>query len=147
MIAVAGFFILAFFGAPVAKSEDAISEHIIRHINGLKTSWTAHHNLHFKGKDLDFAKGLCGVLPQDKNPNPPLPVADIKPLDAIPSTFDSRTQWPNCSSIRLIRDQGACGSCWVSMRAAFTYTNLFRNCNSVQKFCVIPHDQISRNPI
>ena len=32
----------------------------------------------------------------------------------IPMTFDSRTKWPQCKTISLIRDQAACGSCWVS---------------------------------
>nr|AFM37365.1 cathepsin B2 [Dictyocaulus viviparus] len=32
---------------------------------------------------------------------------------AIPSSFDSRTQWPNCPSIKSIRDQSSCGSCWA----------------------------------
>lgn len=33
----------------------------------------------------------------------------------IPESFDSRTNWPNCQSIMSeIRDQGRCGSCWVS---------------------------------
>lgn len=34
--------------------------------------------------------------------------------DAIPDSFDARTQWPACSdSIGFIRDQSACGSCWA----------------------------------
>jgi cathepsin B len=32
---------------------------------------------------------------------------------AVPDTFDSRTQWPNCWTIKQIRDQSACGSCWA----------------------------------
>ena len=31
----------------------------------------------------------------------------------IPESFDSRNNWPECSSIREIRDQGSCGSCWA----------------------------------
>src|SRR5690349_14972735 len=34
-------------------------------------------------------------------------------VGAIPDSFDSRTQWPNCPSISLIRDQSDCGSCWA----------------------------------
>ena len=34
--------------------------------------------------------------------------------DDLPEEFDSRKQWPNCPSINEIRDQGSCGSCWVS---------------------------------
>ncbi|CAB3398857.1 unnamed protein product [Caenorhabditis bovis] len=31
----------------------------------------------------------------------------------IPASFDSRAQWPSCSSIDTIRDQSSCGSCWA----------------------------------
>lgn len=31
----------------------------------------------------------------------------------IPKEFDSRTAWPDCPSIRAVRDQSSCGSCWA----------------------------------
>lgn len=31
----------------------------------------------------------------------------------LPENFDAREQWPNCPTIREVRDQGSCGSCWV----------------------------------
>ncbi|XP_008402079.1 cathepsin B-like, partial [Poecilia reticulata] len=31
----------------------------------------------------------------------------------LPAEFDSREQWPNCPTLREIRDQGSCGSCWA----------------------------------
>jgi len=31
----------------------------------------------------------------------------------LPDEFDARKQWPNCPTIKEIRDQGSCGSCWV----------------------------------
>lgn len=33
-----------------------------------------------------------------------LPLKDIEPLEDLPDHFDSREQWPNCESIKEIRD-------------------------------------------
>lgn len=33
----------------------------------------------------------------------------------LPDSFDAREQWPECPTIQQIRDQGSCGSCWVSV--------------------------------
>ena len=33
----------------------------------------------------------------------------------IPDSFDARQEWPECPSTKEIRDQGSCGSCWVSL--------------------------------
>eukprot|EP01105_Mastigella_eilhardi_P024359 TRINITY_DN6350_c0_g2_i1.p2 TRINITY_DN6350_c0_g2~~TRINITY_DN6350_c0_g2_i1.p2 ORF type:complete len:338 (+),score=91.14 TRINITY_DN6350_c0_g2_i1:116-1015(+) len=34
-------------------------------------------------------------------------------LAAVPDSFDARVQWPACESIKMIRDQSDCGSCWA----------------------------------
>ena len=34
---------------------------------------------------------------------------------AIPDSFDARQEWSECPSTKEIRDQGSCGSCWVSL--------------------------------
>lgn len=43
---------------------------------------------------------------------------DIQPIinlrtSALPENFDSRENWPECQSIKEIRDQSGCGSCWA----------------------------------
>lgn len=42
----------------------------------------------------------------------PPPLHNISEND-LPENFDSREQWPNCASIKEVRDQSACGSCWA----------------------------------
>lgn len=37
----------------------------------------------------------------------------------LPDNFDAREHWPNCPTIREIRDQGSCGSCWVNIKFIF----------------------------
>ena len=82
---------------------------IVDYINSLKATWTAGVNKRFLGADESFAKRQCGVLPGDKR----LPEKDIVPLKDLPTEFDARDQWPDCPTIKEIRDQGSCGSCWV----------------------------------
>ena len=87
---------------------------IIDYVNSQDTSWTAGVNERFIGVDEDYARGLCGVL-KGGYLDKPLPVKDITPQKNLPDTFDARTNWPNCPTIQEIRDQGACGSCWVRL--------------------------------
>ena len=55
-----------------------------------------------------------GVLPEAELPHNRLPETEMvgDPED-IPASFDARTVWPDCPSLREIRDQGGCGSCWA----------------------------------
>lgn len=49
--------------------------------------------------------------PKPKNFDEP-PFYSINEED-LPTTFDAREQWPECESIKEIRDQSSCGSCWA----------------------------------
>jgi cathepsin B len=42
-----------------------------------------------------------------------LPILEENILADIPESFDSREKWPGCESIREVRDQSTCGSCWA----------------------------------
>lgn len=87
-----------------------LSQQMIDYINNLDTTWKAGPN--FKGRTLDEVKSLMGtwITPGRKTGLPEMHRYDIKD---VPDTFDARTQWPNCPTIKEIRDQGSCGSCWA----------------------------------
>ncbi|XP_055586220.1 cathepsin B-like [Uranotaenia lowii] len=38
--------------------------------------------------------------------------------EQLPESFDARTKWPECKSIRTIRNQGCCGSCYAISAAS-----------------------------
>nr|ABL85239.1 cysteine proteinase 5 [Necator americanus] len=51
-------------------------------------------------------------------PNQNYVVKDVDLNINLPETFDAREKWPNCTSIRTIRDQSNCGSCWAVSAAS-----------------------------
>jgi cathepsin B len=88
-----------------------LSNEMVHFVNNLVGStWTAEANK-FHSWSLSSFKKLLGV-PLDHLHS----ATKLKPkihkinLKDIPDQFDSRTNWPQCSSMQEIRDQGSCGS-------------------------------------
>lgn len=52
--------------------------------------------------------------------------------DPLPTEFDVRYTWTNCSSVHFVIDQGGCGSCWVNFNRQFFLYNLKVNFKTVQ---------------
>eukprot|EP00698_Gefionella_okellyi_P005029 TRINITY_DN14624_c0_g1_i1.p1 TRINITY_DN14624_c0_g1~~TRINITY_DN14624_c0_g1_i1.p1 ORF type:complete len:368 (-),score=55.94 TRINITY_DN14624_c0_g1_i1:78-1103(-) len=96
---------------PIRESHQALSDDMVNYVNRVQNTWVAGHNDHFKNKDMTYVKALLGALPTP--PEKKLPIRKLAEVEAIPDTFDARTQWAHCSSIGVIRDQAACGSCWA----------------------------------
>lgn len=85
-----------------------LSSEMVNYINKLNTTWKAGHNFH--NVDYSYVQKLCGTML--KGPKLPIMVQyseDVK----LPEQFDAREQWPNCPTLKEIRDQGSCGSCWA----------------------------------
>lgn len=102
--------VLLFAVGACARSTPLLDEeNVVDYVNGLKTTWKAGINTRFQGLTKEDIEWQMGVL--EGGPVPPEKNVVAK---EIPESFDARTQWSNCPSIREVRDQGSCGSCWVS---------------------------------
>jgi len=94
------------------KRENVIlSESMINEINAKKTTWKAGQNFDPNMK-MSSLKRLMGVHPKAKEYRLQEFVHSEIPK-ALPDNFDARVQWPDCQSIKEVRDQGSCGSCWA----------------------------------
>lgn len=101
--------LFAMVGGKTLPPLEMLSQDMVDFVNNLNTTWKAGHN--FKGASKEYVKGLCGVI---KNPHAlSLPVLEQGDIGALPKEFDAREQWPYCPTIKEIRDQGSCGSCWA----------------------------------
>ncbi|XP_049534180.1 cathepsin B [Anopheles darlingi] len=91
----------------------ALSAKFIDEINSKASTWRAGRNFH-PDVSLSYIRGLMGVHQDAYKFREPEFVHDLSAdVDDLPENFDSREQWPNCPTIREIRDQGSCGSCWA----------------------------------
>ncbi|CAN9507462.1 unnamed protein product [Ophioblennius macclurei] len=85
-----------------------LSSEMINFVNKANTTWKAGHN--FEAVDIHYVRSLCGTMMQ--GPRLPQVIHNIEDIK-LPDSFDARQQWPNCPTIKQIRDQGSCGSCWA----------------------------------
>uniref|UniRef100_A0A8C0TFN6 Cathepsin B n=1 Tax=Canis lupus familiaris TaxID=9615 RepID=A0A8C0TFN6_CANLF len=92
----------------------ALSDELVDYVNKRNTTWKAGHNFH--NVDPSYLRRLCGTFLG--GPKLPQRVQFAKNL-ILPESFDAREQWPNCPTIKEIRDQGSCGSCWIPVVVSY----------------------------
>jgi len=109
------FIVFAILIALALGEEIAVSSKMIREINSKQSSWKAGQN-HITRMPKSQARRLLGLDAESmRSKVSRLPKKEFseKQIRDLPESFDSRIQWPNCSSIKEIRDQKQCGSCWA----------------------------------
>ncbi|CAJ0594794.1 unnamed protein product [Cylicocyclus nassatus] len=60
--------------------------------------------------------------------------------EEIPERFDAREKWPQCDSIKLIRDQANCGSCWAVSAASAMSDRVCMQSNGARRTMVSDTD-------
>ncbi|MQL10580.1 hypothetical protein EI010_25560, partial [Escherichia coli] len=71
-------------------------------------------------------------------------LSKTKDLDLdIPESFDSRDNWPKCDSIKVIRDQSSCGSCWAFGAAEMISDRTCIETKGAQQPIISPDDLLS----
>ncbi|KAK4872421.1 hypothetical protein RN001_014450 [Aquatica leii] len=107
-------FLFAFFVSTtlaLPQIHDPLSDEFIDEINSQQNTWKAGRNFHHS-ISMNYIRRLMGVLPDNElNKLPEL--SEFELVQDIPENFDAREQWPDCPTIKEIREQGCCGSCWA----------------------------------
>ncbi|WP_410317793.1 C1 family peptidase, partial [Klebsiella pneumoniae] len=98
--------------AAASAALDPLSDEFLELLQSKQMTWTPGRNFP-KKTSKEFLQTLACI---HKNPNTPkLPLKKTAPTTglSVPVSFDAREQWPLCESIKEVRDQGNCGSCWA----------------------------------
>lgn len=95
-------------------AEKLEGDDLIEYVNSAQKLWKAKRHHRFSRYSDRTKYGLMGVNHVKLSVKAKKYLSPTKDLDMyVPESFDSRTQWPDCDSIKLVRDQSSCGSCWA----------------------------------
>lgn len=91
-------------------------QEIADQVNSMNTTWKAGRNLKWENqtKESMISFMMPSELHKSRPTRPGMKVTHpLSMVNSAPASFDSRTAWPDCESLREVRDQSACGSCWA----------------------------------
>lgn len=87
--------------------------HIANKVNSSNTTWTAGHNSKFAHQSSESAKNFMSRMSAKQMSKAKSYISHKNVTLRDPENFDARENWPHCESIKEIRDQSSCGSCWA----------------------------------
>ncbi|KAL5014826.1 hypothetical protein ScPMuIL_009096 [Solemya velum] len=128
----------------VFDEPDVLTDKMVEFINGQKTTWTAGHNFEYIPQERRYVhvKRLCGSLPQKHSPVKLEQKEVVVDMD-LPDNFDSRVQWPMCPSLKELRDQSECGSCWAFGAVEAMTDRICISSKGAEKFHISAEDLLS----
>jgi len=103
---------LAFVVVNANKRRPFLTNKFVDEINAAQSSWKAEPSK-FMSWSKHSIKRLMGVRPEYFEQHKFITPIEHEVPNDLPETFDARDQWPNCQTIKEVRDQGSCGSCWA----------------------------------
>lgn len=90
-----------------AQSEKTLlSTDLVHEINAKQTSWKATPSSKFLSWSKESIERLMGVHPDYLERHKQLDVLVHDVPEDLPENFDARENWPNCPTLKEVRDQG-----------------------------------------
>lgn len=83
-----------------------LSSNLANEINAAKTTWKATPNSKFLSWSEESIRRLMGVHPSYLEQHKELEVLVHEVPKDLPENFDARDQWPDCPTLKEVRDQG-----------------------------------------
>ena len=126
--------------AAVAAVAAAVSPRVgtkslVESVRGRTNLWQADYNAPYAHLSVEQVRHeLLGISSDD-----PRKVYSGVPIRSYanskftaPESYDPRDEYPHCKSLRQIRDQSGCGSCWAFVSFFHSFISLLLFCFCIQ---------------
>lgn len=92
-------------GRILKQKRPLLSSNLVNQINSAQTTWKAAPSK-FMSWSEESIRRLMGVHPEYSEQHEQLEVLHHDVSDDLPDNFDARDAWPNCPTLKEVRDQG-----------------------------------------